>query len=217
MDNSIAGGGGTPAPSTRPGQPGNGSPVSKKNVLKPWRKVMWCVGRITAEYRTRMKDILDLYAKPYQADEPVICVDEKSKQLLRQTRTPLAARPGVVVKEDYEYERAGTRNIFVAVEPKGKRRQVEVTLRRTKSDFVNFVRGLVEGVYAQARKIHFVWDNLNTHFASSFTEVLGAAAAQSLLERVEFHYTPKHASWLNMAELEIGIIDADSNDIGHLF
>lgn len=154
-----------------------------------------------------MYGVLDLYARPHDAQEPVVCVDEKSKQLLQQTRRPLPGRGGVVAKEDYEYKRAGTRNLFVAVEPKGRHREVAVTARRRKSDFVNFVRGLVEGGYAGARKIHLVLDNLNTHFRSSFEEVLGGEAAARLLARVEFHYTPKHASWLNMAELEMGILD----------
>ena len=99
---------------------------------------MWCIGRITAEYRERMYALLALYAKPYDVQEPVICLDEKSKQLLEQTRQPLAASPGHLAREDYEYRRAGTRNLFVAVEPKGGHRAVEVTRRRTKPDFVGF-------------------------------------------------------------------------------
>ena len=168
---------------------------------------MWCIGRITAEYRERMYDLLGLYAKPYNAAEPVICIDEKSKQLLQQTRRPIPATPGQVAKEDYEYKRAGTRNLFVAVEPKGGHREVEVTLRRTKPDFVGFVRYLAQEVYAQAEKIHLVLDNLNTHFRGSFEEIMGLEAATVFLARLEFHYTPKHASWLNMAEIEIGILD----------
>ena len=137
----------------------------------------------------------------------MICLDEKSKPLLEQTRQPLAARPGHLAKEDYEYRRAGTRNLFVAVEPKGGRRAVEVTRRRTKPDFVGFVQSLVNGAYATARTIHLVLDNLNTHFRGSFEQVLGVAAARQFLARIEFHYTPKQASWLNMAEIEIGILD----------
>jgi hypothetical protein len=169
--------------------------------------MMWCIGKITAEYRQRMENLLALYARPYNPKEPVICLDEKSKQLLAQTRKPIAAQPGTAAKEDYEYRRAGTRNIFVAVEPKGGQRQIEVTARRTKVDFVGFLGRLVEKVYAGAEKIHVVLDNLNTHFRQSFVAVMGAEAATALLSRVEFHYTPKHASWLNMAEIEIGIMD----------
>jgi len=168
---------------------------------------MWCIGRITAEYRERMYDLLGLYAKPYDAAEPVVCLDEKSKQLLQQTRRPLPVSPGQMAKEDYEYKRAGTRNLFVAVEPRGGHREVEVTGRRTKLDFVAFVKFLALEVYVRARKIHLVLDNLNTHFRASFEEIMGAKAAAAFLARLEFHYTPKHASWLNMAEIEIGILD----------
>lgn len=173
---------------------------------------MWCIGRITEEYRSRMYDLLHLYAAPYREREPVVCIDEKSKQLLKDTRDPLPAKPGAPAKQDYEYERAGTCNLFVAVEPKGRRRLVEVTDRRTKPDFVGFVKGLLEGVYVSAERVHLVLDNLNTHFRSGFEEVLGTQAAADLLRRVEFHYTPKHASWLNMAEIEIGILDRQCLD-----
>ena len=168
---------------------------------------MWCIGRLTTEYRERMYDLLALYAKPYDAAEPVICLDEKSKQLLEQTRRPIPMAPGQIAKEDYEYQRGGTRNLFVAVEPKGGHREVRVTGRRTKPDFVAFVKFLALEVYAQARKLHLVLDNLNTHFPTSFEEVMGLETAAVFLSRLGFHYTPKHASWLNMAEIEIGILD----------
>ena len=168
---------------------------------------MGCVGRMTEEYQQRMNGLLALYAKAHNPQEPVVCLDEKSKQLLAQTRPPLAAQAGRPTKEDYEYRRQGTCNIFVAVEPKGGQRQAQVTARRTKVDFVGFVRKLVEKVYAGAQKVHLVLDNLNTHFRASFEQVMGAEPAQAFLARVEFHYTPKHASWLNMAELEIGIME----------
>jgi len=168
---------------------------------------MWCIGKITDTYRERMYELLSLYGRPYDEREPVVCMDEKSKQLLGQTRAPLPAQPGRTAKEDYEFRRGGTRNIFVAVEPKGGRRWVTVTLRRKKADFVSFVKHLVENVYATAATVHLVLDNLNTHFRQSFVDVLGEEQATTLLRRVEFHYTPKHASWLNMAEIEIGIMD----------
>jgi hypothetical protein len=154
-----------------------------------------------------MYALCDLYARPYDPQEPVVCVDEKSTQLLASSRADLAAQPGHTAKQDYEYVRQGTRNLFVAVEPKGGRREVAVTARRTKADFVQFVVGLLRTAYAGVRKLHLVLDNLNTHFRASFEEILGPTGAAALLERVEFHYTPKHASWLNMAELEIGIMD----------
>ena len=155
---------------------------------------MWCIGEITAEYRRRMYELLALYARPYDEREPVICLDEKCKQLLRQTRPSLPAIPGRLVKEDYEYEQAGTCNIFVAVEPRGGRRFAQVTARRTKVDFVAFVCQLARRGYSQVRKIHLVLDNLNTHWRESFVEVLGTKTAATLLRRIEFHYTPTHAS-----------------------
>jgi hypothetical protein len=167
---------------------------------------MWCIGELTAEYRRRMYELLDLYARPHDPLEPVICMDEKSKQLLRETRQPLTAKPGVVAKQDYEYERAGTCNIFVAVEPRGQRRFAQVTARRTKVDFVAFVCRMLRSGYSNVRKVHLVLDNLNTHMRESFEEVLGVKVAAKLLRRIEFHYTPKHASWLNMAEIEIGVL-----------
>ncbi len=173
---------------------------------------MWCIGKLTEHYRQRMYDLLDLYARPFRSMEPVVCVDEKSKQLLKDSRAPLPLRPGRVVRQDYEYVRAGTCNLFVAVEPKGGRRTVLVTDHRTKPDFVAFVRYLLEEVYVTARRVHLVLDNLNTHFRKCFDDVLGIKQARALLRRVVFHYTPKHASWLNMAEIEIGVLDRQCLD-----
>lgn len=167
---------------------------------------MWCVGTLTEEYRRRMYDLLALYARPFRSFEPVVCLDEKSTQLLADSRRPLAMRKGTPLRQDYEYVRGGTCNLFVAVEPQAGRRTVEVTQHRGKADFVAFVRHLLQQVYRSARRIHLVVDNLNTHFRKCFDDVLGARAASKLLRRVEFHYTPKHASWLNMAEIEIGIL-----------
>ncbi len=173
---------------------------------------MWCVGRLTEEYRQRMYDLLDLYSRPFRSREPVVCLDEKSKQLLKDSRQPLPIKPGKPVRLDYEYLRSGTCNLFVAVEPKGGRRTVQVTDHRAKTDFVAFVQYLLEQVYATARRVHLVLDNLNTHFRKCFEDVLGTRAASKLLRRVVFHYTPKHASWLNMAEIEIGILDRQCLD-----
>ena len=173
---------------------------------------MWCIGKLTAEYRQRMYDLLDLYALPLRAEQPVICVDEKSKQLIEESRAPLPMRAGMPARRDYEYVRAGTCNLFVAVEPKGGRRTVLVTDHRAKVDFVAFVQYLLEDVYANARRVHLVMDNLNTHFRKCFEDVLGIKSAKALLRRVVFHYTPKHASWLNMAEIEIGILDRQCLD-----
>ena len=141
---------------------------------------MWCVGRLTEEYQNRMGALLELYARPYGAEEPVVCLDEKSKQMLKDTRALQPMKPGIPAKQDYEYVRKGTCNLFVAVEPKGHQRFVEVTARRTKIDFVDFVRHLVEQVYGSAKSVHLVLDNLNTHFRSSFEEVMSPHRKTSL-------------------------------------
>jgi hypothetical protein len=168
---------------------------------------MWCIGKITPLYRQRMYNLLDLYARPYNREEPVVCMDEKSKHLLAPIRPNLPLKPGQMEKVDYEYERKGTRNLFVAVEPLAGWRHVQVTRQRKTVDFVHFVRQLLQGRYRRAKRVHLVLDNLNTHFAKGFIEVLGAKRAEQLLKRIVFHYTPTHASWLNMAEIEIGILD----------
>ena len=168
--------------------------------------MMWCVGKLNREYRQRMYALLELYARPLPKGEVLVCADEKSTQLLAHSRAPLPMHPGAVSKQDYEYVRGGTRNLFVAVEPRAGRRTVLVTQRRTKMDFVEFTRHLVETVYRKAPRIHLVLDNLNTHFRRVFDEILGVRRATQLLRRVEFHYTPKHASWLNVAEIEIGAL-----------
>lgn len=173
---------------------------------------MWCIGRLTEEYRSRMYGLLRLYARAYRAGEPVVCIDEKAKQLLKDSRRPLVMESGVPVRQDYEYVRAGTCNLFVAVEPRGGRRAVVVTERRTKADFVAFARHVIEEIYAGAQRIHLVLDNLNIHARRCFEEVLGVTAANALLRRVVFHYTPKHASWLNMAEIEIGVLERQCLD-----
>ncbi len=165
---------------------------------------MWCVGVLNEEYRARMYDLLKLYALPLDKAQPVVCVDEKSKQLLGDKRPSL---PGKVKKIDYEYERFGTQNIFMGVEPLAGKRVTSVTDTRKKEDFAIFVKELVDVHYPDALCIHIVVDNLNTHFRGSFVKTFGEEEADRILARVQFHYTPKHASWLNMAEIEIGIMD----------
>ncbi|MGH9650718.1 MAG: IS630 family transposase [Terriglobales bacterium] len=163
---------------------------------------------LTQEYRRRMYDLLDLYARPWRADEPVICLDEKSKQLLRDSRPGLPMAPGTPQRLDYEYVRSGTCNIFVAVEPRAGRRIAQVTAHRGKADFVRFAQHLIDGAYRSAHRIHLVVDNLSTHFKSCFVDTLGAHAARQLLRRVVFHYTPKHGSWLNLAESELAVLSS---------
>lgn len=168
---------------------------------------MWCIQTITPEYRERMYRVLELYKAPYDGRHPVVCMDEKSKQLLEDSRQPIAAKPGSPEKIDYEYKRKGTCNIFMAVEPKGGKRVVKVTDTRTKQEFAYFMRELTDVHYAGAEYIQVVLDNLNTHFESSFEETFGRREAKRVLSKLKFVYTPKHGSWLNMAEIEINIMD----------
>ena len=159
---------------------------------------MWCIGKMTEEYRQRMYDLLYLYARPFQREEPVVCLDEKSKQLLKDSRRPLPIRPEMPVRQDYEYVRAGTCNLFVAVGPKGGRRTVLVTDRRAKPDFVAFVQYLLEQVYATARRVHLVMDNLNTHFRKCFEDVLGVKAAKNFCVvpfSITHQNTPVGSTW----------------------
>ncbi len=169
---------------------------------------MWCLPTLTPEFIGRMEDILELYEKPYDPTEPVLCIDEKSKQLLADTRpVKNQTKNGTVRRRDYEYHRNGTRNIFVTVEPKGGWRDVTLTQRRTKSDFATEIQRIINlARYQNAQKIHIVLDNLNTHFEPSFFETFPKEEAERILSKIQFHYTPKHASWLNMAEIEIGIL-----------
>lgn len=167
---------------------------------------MWCVPKLTSEFIERMEHLLDLYALPYDQAEPVVCIDEKSKQLIEDTRSMLQMTISAPRRRDYEYHRNGTRNIFCAVEPKGGRRKITVTLRRTKKDFALFVKTLIDEEYKDAKRIHIVCDNLNTHNPSSFQEMFGKEETERLMERIRFHYTPKHASWLDMAEIELSVL-----------
>ena len=161
-----------------------------------------------AAFRARMYDVLDLYEEPYDPRRPLLCLDEKPKQLLWEKRRPIPMKPGSVERYDYEYVRNGTANIFVAVELKAGKRVTQVTERRTMVDFALFVRMLVDE-YPGVEVIRLVTDNLSTHKEKSFYEAFSGGDAESILKKVEFHYTPRHASWLNAAEIEIGVMDAE--------
>ena len=153
-----------------------------------------------------MEDVLDLYAEPYDPQRPVVCFDETSTQLLADTRPPLPAQPGLPQRQDYEYRREGTRNLFLACEPLAGWRQVAVTQRRTMQDFAQQMRWLVDEAYPEVEVVRVVLDNLNTHRAASLYETFPAAEARRIAKRLEFHYTPKHGSWLNMAEIEFSVL-----------
>jgi len=153
-----------------------------------------------------MEHILELYQKPYDPKRPMVCFDEKSLQLLAHISDKLALRPGHASRQDYEYKRNGTRNLFMFVEPKAGFRHVLVTNRRTKQDFAFAMRYLVDVIYPNAEYIDVVMDNLNTHHYHSLVEFFGKQEADRIMSRLEFHHTPKHASWLNMAEIEFSIL-----------
>ena len=167
---------------------------------------MWCIQEITPEYRRRMYDLLDLYQEPYDHRRPLIGVDEKPKQIVEDSRPPIPMKPGRTEKYDYEYKRNGTANIFMAVEPKHGRRNTKVTWQRTNKDFAQFMGELVL-LYPYADKLRIILDNLSTHSKKAFYETFEQEEADRILSKLEFHYTPKHASWLNVAEIEIGVMD----------
>ena len=153
-----------------------------------------------------MEDVLELYAEPYDADRPVVCFDEASKELRGHVADPVPVAPGHPAREDYEYTRHGTTNLFVVVEPLAGKRQVTVTDRRTIPDFAAQMKYLCDELYPQAEVIRVVLDNLNTHSFGSLFAAYPPDEAWRLRRRLEFHYTPKHASWLNMAECELSVL-----------
>lgn len=168
---------------------------------------MWVIPTLTPEFIEQMEEVLELYAKPYDPLEPVLCFDEKSKQLLQDTRPLLPMHEGKLRRRDYEYKRNGTRNIFLTVEPKGGYRTVQATKQRKKPDFANEMKRIINlPRYRNAKRIHLVLDNLNTHFETSLVETLGVGTAKRMMRTLCFHHTPKHASWLNMAEIELSIM-----------
>lgn len=177
-----------------------------ENALKPWRRDMWCIPKVDAEFVARMEDVLDLYAKHLDPQRPVVCFDESPTQLIGEVRAPIPAQPGQLERFDCEYRRAGTRNLFVFLDAHRSWRHVKVTERRTAQDFAHCMRELSDVHYPQAESIRVVLDNLSTHSAAALYETFSPAEARRILRRLEFHYTPKHASWLNMVEIEIGVL-----------
>ena len=153
-----------------------------------------------------MEDVIEVYHRPYDPDRPVVCADEGGKQLVGDIREPLPVRVGSPAKEDYEYERHGVANLFLAFEPLAGRRVVEVTDHRTAVAFAGFLKRLLDEVYPSARTVVLVTDNLNTHVPGSLYQAFAPAEARRLADRIEWHYTPKHGSWLNMAEVELSVL-----------
>ncbi|HMD12992.1 MAG TPA: IS630 family transposase [Bacteroidota bacterium] len=166
---------------------------------------MWCVAELNDEYIERMENILDLYEKPYDSEEPVICIDEKSVQLREDIYRPIPAKPGKVKKVDAEYKRRGTVNIFAAIEPKCGRHGTYVTENRKSKEFAKVVSRIAIA-YQDARTIHLVCDNLNTHNRKSLIDFYGIEKGSEIWSRFTVHYTPKHGSWLNQAEIELSMV-----------
>jgi transposase len=174
--------------------------------LKPWLRKMWCIPQVDGTYVARMEEVLDLYAEEADARRPVVCFDESPTQLIGEVREPISAAPGQPERYDCEYRRNGTANLFVFLDAHKSWRHVKVTDRRTACDFADCMRELADVHYPDADRIRVVMDNLSTHTSGALYEAFPAPEAHRVLQRLEFHYTPKHASWLNMVEIEIGVL-----------
>lgn len=177
-----------------------------ENELKPWRQDMWCIPEVDGAYVARMEDVLDLCAEPPDPKRPVVCFDESPAQLIGEVRQPIPAAPGQPRRYDYEYRRNGTVNLFVFLDAHRPWRKVKVTAQRTAREFAERMRDLVDVHYPQADLVRVVMDNLSTHTAGALYEAFPAPEAHRIIRRLEFHYTPEHASWLNMVEIEIGVL-----------
>jgi transposase len=177
-----------------------------ENELKPWLKKMWCIPKVDHEFVARMEDVLDLYAQPADPKRPVVCFDETPRQLIGEHRVPVPAKPGAPRRVDYEYVRNGTANVFMMLDVHRPWRCAKVTDRRAAPDFAECMRDLVDIHYPKADRIRVVLDNVSTHTAGSLYAAFEPAEARRILQKLEFHYTPKHASWLNMVEIEIGVM-----------
>ena len=168
---------------------------------------MWCIApQADCEFVAAMEDVLEVYHRPKDPARPVVCMDETSKQLIGEIRSPLPPRPGIAARYDSEYVRNGTANLFIAFEPLAGWRHVEVTDSRRRTDWAWFVKDLVDGRYKEAKKLVLVMDQLNTHSIGSLYETFPAEEARRIAEKLEIHYTPKHGSWLNMAEIELSVL-----------
>lgn len=170
-------------------------------------KQQWCIPpKANAAFVCAMEDVLTIYKRPHNPDEPLVCMDETSKQLVKETRKTIPAEPGIPARYDFEYERNGVSNLFMFYEPFGGNRYVSVTDRRTKKDWALQIKELLDNHYPNARKVVLVMDNLNTHTGASLYETFPPDIARGLMDRLEFHYTPKHGSWLNIAEIELRVL-----------
>ena len=185
--------------------------LSEKKI-KPWQEKMWCIPNVDAEYVARMEDVLDLYAEEPSSGEPVVCFDESPVQLIGEVRTPIPPAPGSPSRIDYEYKRNGTANLFVFLDAHRPWRHVKVTEHRTGEDFAECMRDLVDIHYPRARRIRVVLDNLSSHSEASLYKAFPPDEARRILRKIKFHFVPKHASWLNMVEIEIGVLKGQCLD-----
>lgn len=185
----------------------------KKNKLKPWLVKEWCIPpKCNAEFVCRMEEVLEVYKRPYNPKNPVVCMDELTKQLIKETRIPIPAKEGSVEKFDTEYERNGTANVYLYVEPLKAKYFTKVTKTKTAVDWAYTIREMVDVKYKDADKITLVLDNLNTHVGASLYKVFSPQEARRLLDKIEFVYTPKHGSWLNIAEIGLSILSRQCLD-----
>src|SRR5258707_1442769 len=183
-----------------------------ENHLKPWRKDMWCVPKIDGEYVARMEDVLDLYAEAPDPKRPVVCFDESPTQLIGEVRLPIPAEPSQLERYDCEYKRNGTANLFIFLDVHRPWRKVKVTNNRAAVDFATCMRELTDVHFPKAERILVVLDNLSTHSVGALSQAFPACEARRVLRRLEFHFVPKHASWLNMVEIEIGVLRSQCLD-----
>lgn len=174
--------------------------------MKPWKREQWVIPpEQNGDFVAQMEQVLDVYKRAYDPRRPVVCMDESPRQLIRETRVPLPAKVGRAARHDYEYERCGVCNVFMAVEPLAGQRVTRITQHKTRNDWARFLEEIA-GRYGAAQKIILVMDNLNTHTPGSLYEAFSPEVAKALWDRFEFVYTPKHGSWLNMAEIELNVL-----------
>jgi len=179
----------------------------KKSALKPWLKEQWVIApKANAEFVWHMEDVLEVYQRPVDPNRPLVCLDEASRELHDHSREPLPLRPSQPVRQDYEYVRNGTCNVFMLSEPLIGERHVFVRERRTRIDFAQVIKTLVDELHPTAERIVLVMDQLNTHNPASLYEAFPPEEARRLTDKLEIHYTPKHGSWLNMAEIELSVL-----------
>jgi hypothetical protein len=186
---------------------------AKKNKIKPWLKQQWVIPpQANAAFVANMEDVLEVYARPYDPQRPVVCVDEAGKQLIGDLRPPLPVRPGKPARHDSEYQRNGVANLFMAFEPLAGQRHVEVTDRKTSIDFARMLRMLSDECYPNVKQLVLVCDNFSTHTPAALYEAFTPEEARRLACRFEWHYTPKHGSWLDVAEMELSVLSRQCLD-----